>query len=66
MNRKLTLEPSDRLAFSLEELARQLGVSPGLLRLDAKRGKLGTTRLGRRIVVTRVQLNRYLEQGEVS
>ena len=51
---------SPRLAFSINEVARQLGVSAGLLRLESQRGRLKVSRIGRRIVVRADELARYL------
>jgi hypothetical protein len=51
------------LAFDLDGAVMMLGgaVSKELLRLEIKRGKLNSTRVGKRIVVERVELQRYLE-----
>ncbi len=51
---------SPRLAFSINEVARQLGVSEGLLRLESQRGRLKVSRIGRRVVVRADELARYL------
>jgi hypothetical protein len=51
---------SPRLAFSINEVARKLGVSPGLLRLESQRGRLKVSRIGRRVVVRTDELARYL------
>jgi excisionase family DNA binding protein len=49
-----------RLAFRVIEAATLIGVSAAFLRLELARGNLSATRLGRRIVLTRVELDRYL------
>jgi excisionase family DNA binding protein len=49
-----------RLAFRVTEAAALIGVSTAFLRLELARGNLSATRLGRRIVLTRVELDRYL------
>lgn len=51
---------ADRLAFGLAELARQLGVSIGFLRLEIGRGNLKPTRLGRRVLISAEEAKRYL------
>lgn len=51
---------ADRLAFRVSEAAALIGVSPGFLRLELARGNLRATRLGRRLVLTRAELERYL------
>jgi excisionase family DNA binding protein len=48
------------LAFGINEAARLLGVSPGLVRLEIARGNLNPLRVGRRIVLTRTELDAYL------
>lgn len=52
-----------RLAWSLGELAVALGTSVGFLRLEIQRGTLHIARLGRRIVVTDGEVQRYLAAG---
>jgi hypothetical protein len=47
-------------AFGLHRLAEDLGVSVGFLRLEITRGRLRPTRLGRRVLLTSHEINRYL------
>ena len=56
--------PSRRLAFSLGEVAEQLGVSVGFLRLEVCRGRLRTVHLGRRVLIREEEVRRYLTIGE--
>jgi hypothetical protein len=51
---------NSRLAYSLEELAGDIGVSVGFLRLEITRGQLVPTRLGRRVIVAAEEVRRYL------
>jgi excisionase family DNA binding protein len=51
---------SDRLALSVEEASRLLGISRSLGYELAAQGRIPTIRLGRRIVVARVALERLL------
>lgn len=51
---------SDRLALSVEEASRLLGISRSLGYELAAQGRIPTVRLGRRIVVARVALERLL------
>jgi excisionase family DNA binding protein len=53
----------DRLALGLTEMARRIGVSVCFLRLKIRRGRLWPVRLGRRVVITVGELQRYLEAG---
>jgi excisionase family DNA binding protein len=53
-----------RKAFSIKEAAEILGgVSVGFLRLESLRGRLQVTRLGRRVLITAQELDRYLAEG---
>jgi excisionase family DNA binding protein len=54
----------DRMAFGVREAAGLLGVSAAFLRLEIGRGHLRATRLGRRVVLTRTELDRYLASGQ--
>jgi excisionase family DNA binding protein len=49
-----------RLTLSFKEAAALLGVSVGLLRLEVARGLLRTVPIGRRVVLTMAELQRYL------
>jgi excisionase family DNA binding protein len=51
---------SERLSFGVTEAAAALGVSPGFVRAEMSSGNLRAVRLGRRVVVTRSELERYL------
>ncbi|MEW6272876.1 MAG: helix-turn-helix domain-containing protein [Thermodesulfobacteriota bacterium] len=52
-----------RLAYGVPELARALGCSAAFLRLEAQRGKLRMTRLGRRTLVLREDAEAYIAAG---
>jgi excisionase family DNA binding protein len=52
--------PTARLAFRVTEAATLIGVSAAFVRLEMARGNMNATRLGRRVVLTRVELDRYL------
>lgn len=47
-------------AFSIRQVASRLGVSPSFIRLEITRGALCPTRLGRRVVITARELDRYV------
>jgi len=51
---------TERLSFGVAEAAAALGVSPGFVRSELSSGNLRAVRLGRRIVLTRAELERYL------
>ena len=54
----------NRKAFSFKDAAEVLGgVSVGFLRLESLRGNLRVTRLGRRVLITAEELDRYLAEG---
>ena len=50
----------ERLAFRVTELAKLLGVSASFLRLEIARRRLRPIRLGRRLVVIKPEVARYL------
>ena len=52
-----------RLSFSLPEVAYMLGVSDRFLRDEADRHRLRFTRLGRRVLITTDELQRYLAEN---
>lgn len=54
----------DRIAFGIKETAQRLGVSSAFLRLEISRGNLNTIRLGRRVLITGPELERYLNAGK--
>jgi excisionase family DNA binding protein len=57
------LKGSSRL-YSLDEAARQLGISVWTVRAHAKRGgSLRTTRVGRRVLVSASELERIAASG---
>jgi hypothetical protein len=60
----ISIKEPDRLGFSLQELARRLGCSPGLLHLEVKRGRLRTVRIGRRVIVPSGEVERLLNLAE--
>jgi hypothetical protein len=51
-----------RLAWELPRLAGSLDVSISFLRLEIARGKLRPTRLGRRVVISSSEVERYLRE----
>ncbi|WP_442886470.1 helix-turn-helix domain-containing protein [Candidatus Binatus sp.] len=52
-----------RLSFGLPEVAYMLGVSDRFLRDEADRHRLRFTRLGRRVLITTDELQRYLAEN---
>jgi excisionase family DNA binding protein len=52
-----------KLGWTLDELARSLGVSVPFIRLEVKRGRLRAAHLGRRVVVLDSEVHRYLAQA---
>jgi excisionase family DNA binding protein len=55
---------SNRLTLSLDEVAKQLGVCVGFLRLEIGRKRLRPTRLGRRVLIRNEELMRYLAEQD--
>lgn len=54
---------SQRLALSLAEVAESTGLSLGFIRKDVQRGALPVRRFGRRVLVLKEDLEKYLIQG---
>jgi excisionase family DNA binding protein len=55
-----TVTTSRSMAFSVKELAQRIGVSVAFLRLEIGRNHLRATRLGRRVLITHDEAQRYL------
>ncbi|MHB1504908.1 MAG: helix-turn-helix domain-containing protein [Acidimicrobiales bacterium] len=51
-----------RLGYSIREVASALGISNDLVRSMVQRGELKAIRLGRRVVIPAVELERYVQQ----
>jgi hypothetical protein len=49
-----------KLAYSLETAAEASSLSPSFLRLEISRGNLKAGHIGRRLVITGVELSRYI------
>ena len=63
MDRIEHITSRNRLALGLRDAAESVGVSVPFMRLEIKRGRLRASRLGRRLVVTTTELQRYLDVG---
>jgi excisionase family DNA binding protein len=63
---ELTGENRERLCFSVPEAARMLGISRGLAYELARSGQLPALRLGKRLLVPKVALERLLSEASSS
>jgi excisionase family DNA binding protein len=54
---------TDRLALSVEEASRALGIGKSTAFKYIREGKLPALRLGRRILIPKAKLEKLLEQG---
>ncbi|MBC7933018.1 MAG: DNA-binding protein [Rubrivivax sp.] len=54
---------TERVAWSLQEIARATGLSLGFLRNEVRRGGLRVKRFGRRVLVLDEDLKIYLSEG---
>jgi excisionase family DNA binding protein len=59
-----TKEHGERLCLSVPETARMLGISRGLAYELARSGQLPVLRLGKRLLVPKIALERMLSQSE--
>lgn len=64
MSRGKVLSEADRLTLTVEEAAHLLGISRGLAYELARSGKLPVIRLGRRLLIPRVALERMLNHPQ--
>ncbi len=53
---------SDRLADSVEDAARRMGISVSLLYRYIQRGEIGYVKIGRRTLILREEQERFLDQ----
>ena len=63
-SREATGEDQERLCFSIPEAARMLGISRGLAYELARSGQIPVLRLGKRLLVPKIALERMLGQTE--
>ena len=56
---------TERLTITVDEAAKQLGISRALAYEMARTGKLPTLRFGRRFVVPRKAIDQLLENPEI-
>ncbi len=54
---------SDRIAWSLAEIAKQTGLSLGFLRNEVRAARLPVRKFGRRVLVLDGDLRAYLARG---
>ncbi len=66
MSRGKVWGEADRLTLSVEEAAHLLGISRGLAYELARSGQLPVVRLGRRLLVPKVALERMLAKTKTS
>jgi excisionase family DNA binding protein len=51
------------ISRSVKTLAADLGISPGLVRLEIARGHLEVVRIGRRVIICEDAIERWLDRG---
>ena len=56
-------DPAQRLTVTVEQAARLLGIGRNVAYEAVKTGQLPSARIGRRIVIPRVALDRWLESA---
>jgi len=60
MLRNVANDSLERDAFSVAEIASRYGVSKGLVRLEIARGRLRSTHIGRRVIITKREVEHWL------
>jgi excisionase family DNA binding protein len=55
------MEHSDRLTLTVKEAGKKLGLSRGLMYEAIRRGQIPSIRIGRRILIPRLALERLLQ-----
>ena len=60
------ISPGEKLAYSVEEAARLLGISKTSAYQATQVGELPTVRIGRRLLVPKAALDRLLSGGELT
>ena len=55
---------TDRMAYTVAEAARTMGVSPWLIREQCRTGRLRHVRIGQRIIIPRAALVELLAEPE--
>ncbi len=55
--------PDDRLTYTVDEVAKMLGISRGLAYEMVNRGELPSIRLGRRVLIPCRAFHRWLEEA---
>ena len=58
-------DPAQRLTVTVEQAARLLGIGRNVAYEAVKTGQLPSARIGRRIVIPRVALDRWLESASL-
>jgi excisionase family DNA binding protein len=64
MTQRQTNGVRTRHALGVAEVAAELGVSQQLVRLEIRRELLKATRFGKRVLIRREELDRYLAERE--
>jgi excisionase family DNA binding protein len=57
------MEPFQRIAWGLHDIANATGLSMGFLRNEVRAGRLSVRRFGRRVLVRDEDLKSYLDRG---
>ena len=60
---KVTPQPAERLAYSVDEVVQITGLSRDLLYNQMRTGRLGYIKVGRRRIITRQHLDAFLARG---
>lgn len=59
-----TPNPNERIAYSVREVARLVGVCERKIQYEIQNGKLRISRVGRRVLIRSDEVNRWLNEAE--
>ena len=66
VQKKKRVKATERLAYGCDEVAAMCGVSESLVRLEVKRGRLRSYRIGERILISADSLLVYLAERQAA
>jgi len=66
MQESTTLMQHNKIAYSVKQLSELVGVCERKIHYEIKEGRLKTSRIGRRVVIPTYEVDRWLQDAQVS